>query len=49
MVRFFTEYLCGKGLYAIAESLTRDGIPCPSARDHVRNPHRDGYAWSPPS
>ncbi|MFB6607869.1 recombinase family protein [Streptomyces noursei] len=46
MVRIFTEYLRGKGFYAIAESLTCDGIPCPSAHDRARNPHRPGHAWS---
>ncbi|XWT37404.1 recombinase family protein [Streptomyces noursei] len=46
VVRIFTEYLRGKGLYAIAEGLTRDGILCPSAHDRARNPHRDGHAWS---
>ncbi|WP_107502553.1 recombinase family protein [Streptomyces noursei] len=46
VVRIFTEYLHGKGLYAIAEGLTHDNIPCPSAHDRARNPHRDGYAWS---
>ncbi|GDY46473.1 hypothetical protein SANT12839_073550 [Streptomyces antimycoticus] len=46
MVRIFTEYLRGTGLYALAEGLTRDNIPCPSAHDRARNPHRDGHAWS---
>lgn len=44
--RIFEEYARGKGLYAIAEELTRDGIPCPSAHDRARNPHRSGEAWS---
>lgn len=30
---YFREYVAGKGLYAIAEALTRDGILCPSAHD----------------
>jgi hypothetical protein len=42
----FREYVAGKGLYAIAEGLTRDGIACPSAHDPARNRHRDGAAWS---
>ncbi|WP_078971264.1 recombinase family protein [Streptomyces chattanoogensis] len=46
VVRIFTDYLRGKGLYAIAEGLTHDGIPCPSAHDRARNRHRDGHAWS---
>ncbi len=44
--RIFAEYLSGKGLYAVAERLTRDGIPSPSAHDPARNRHRDGRAWS---
>ncbi|MGH8936363.1 MAG: recombinase family protein [Acidimicrobiia bacterium] len=46
--RIFTEFLSGRGLYAIAEGLTRDGILSPSAHDPVRNPHRQGSggAWS---
>ena len=44
--RIFDEYLTGRGLYAIAEGLTRDGIACPSAHDRARNPHRQGLAWS---
>jgi site-specific DNA recombinase len=44
--RIFAEFLSGVGLYAIAEHLTRDGIPCPSAHDPGRNKHRCGIAWS---
>ena len=44
--RIFEEYAAGRGLYAIAESLTRDGIRSPSAYDKERNPHRCGLAWS---
>jgi site-specific DNA recombinase len=46
VVRIFTEFLAGNGLYVIAEGLTRDGIACPSAYDRARNPHRRGIAWS---
>jgi hypothetical protein len=46
VVRIFREYAAGNGLYAIAEGLTRDGVPCPSAYDRARNPHRCGLAWS---
>ena len=46
VVRIFTEFLTGHGLFAIAEGLTRDGIACPSAYDRARNPHRTGIAWS---
>ncbi|WP_328468883.1 recombinase family protein [Actinoplanes sp. NBC_00393] len=42
----FARYLAGYGMFAIAEELTRSGIPCPSAYDRDRNPHRDGRAWS---
>jgi site-specific DNA recombinase len=44
--RIFTDYLAGKGVKAIAEALTADGIPSPSAYDPARNPHRCGIAWS---
>jgi site-specific DNA recombinase len=44
--RIFEEFAGGRGLYAIAERLTGDGIPCPSAHDPARNPHRCGIAWS---
>ena len=44
--RIFGEYLNGKGIYAIAEGLTRDDVPCPSAADRARNSHRSGIAWS---
>ncbi len=44
--RIFAEFLAGHGLYAIAEHLTRAGIPSPSAHDPERNKHRCGIAWS---
>jgi site-specific DNA recombinase len=31
VVRIFSEFLAGAGIYAIAEGLTADGIACPSA------------------
>ena len=46
VVRIFEDYAAGKGLYAIAEELTREEIPSPSAYDRRRNPHRTGQAWS---
>src|SRR5262249_2634689 len=46
VVRIFAEFLAGAGIYAIAERLTADGIPCPSAHDRDRNRHRCGLAWS---
>lgn len=44
--RIFAEYLDGYGIFAIAQRLTSEGIPCPSAADPARNQHRDGVAWS---
>jgi site-specific DNA recombinase len=44
--RIFDEYLAGRGIFAIAEALTRDGVPSPSAHDPQRNRHRCGIAWS---
>lgn len=44
--RIFAEYRTGRGLYAIAEGLTRDDVPSPAAHDPARNRHRDGRAWS---
>jgi hypothetical protein len=44
--RIFAEFLAGYGIFTIAERLTRDGIPCPSAHDRARNKHRCGLAWS---
>jgi site-specific DNA recombinase len=44
--RIFALFLAGHGIYAIAEMLTRDGIPCPSAHDPGRNRHRCGVAWN---
>ena len=44
--RIFAEFAAGHGIYAIAEGLTRDGIPSPSAHDPARNSHRGGIAWN---
>lgn len=44
--RIFQRYLEGGGLQGIAEELTAEAIPCPSAHDKVRNPHHGGVAWS---
>ncbi len=46
VARIFAELLAGFVIFAIAERLTRDGIPCPSAHDRARNRHRCGLAWS---
>jgi len=46
--RIFTEFVTGRGLYAIAEGLTADEILSPSAHDPARNRHRTSSrgAWS---
>jgi hypothetical protein len=44
--RIFASFGGGMGIYAIAEMLTREGIPCPSAHDPARNRHRCGIAWN---
>ncbi len=46
VARIFAQFLKGYGIFAIAEGLTRDGIPSPSAHDRARNPHRSGIAWA---
>ncbi len=46
--RIYAEFVAGRGLYAIAEGLTSDGILSPSAHDPARNRHRSSSrgAWS---
>src|ERR1700761_3673889 len=44
--QIFEEFMAGRGFYAIAEGLTRDNIPSPSAHDPERNKHRSGIAWN---
>lgn len=44
--RIFQEYLSGRGFLAIAQGLSRDGVPSPAAHDPARNRHRHGRAWS---
>jgi site-specific DNA recombinase len=46
VARIFADYLSGVGIYALAEKLTGEGIPSPSAYDPGRNRHRSGIAWS---
>jgi site-specific DNA recombinase len=46
VVRIFAEFLAGLGIYAIAERLTAEDIPSPSAYDPGRNRHRCGIAWN---
>ncbi|WIM98647.1 recombinase family protein [Actinoplanes oblitus] len=43
----FKQRLAGHSRPAIAAMLTARGIPCPSATDPARNPHRTGIEWSP--
>jgi len=43
--RIFNEYVAGRGMTSIARGLTHDGIPCPSAYDRARNPHRNTEVW----
>lgn len=42
----FASFAGGKGIFAIAEDLTRAGIPSLSAHDPARNRHWCGIAWS---
>jgi DNA invertase Pin-like site-specific DNA recombinase len=44
--RIFDLYLAGNGFRAIAQLLTDDNIPSPSAHDPGRNSHRDLRGWS---
>ncbi|MFJ2476544.1 recombinase family protein [Streptomyces sp. NPDC087659] len=43
--QIFSLYLEGLSDKGIAARLTRDGVPCPSAHDPGRNPHRAKVAW----
>jgi hypothetical protein len=45
VARIFAEHAGGHSAAAIADGLTQDGVPCPSARDPARNKHRSGAAW----
>ena len=45
VARIFQMYVDGMSDKAIAAQLTREGIPCPSAHDAARNPHRKKIAW----
>lgn len=44
--RIFRWYLGGMGFFLIAQTLTDEDIPSPSAYDRARNRHRTGIAWS---
>jgi site-specific DNA recombinase len=42
----FAQRLAGHSLARITRALNDAGIPCPSAADPDRNPHRSGQAWT---
>jgi hypothetical protein len=42
----FAQRLEGRGVARIARALNEAEIPCPSAADTARNPHRSGRAWT---
>ncbi len=46
VARIFSLFADGYGLRAIAQQLTDEGIPSPSAHDPQRNKHRDGRGWA---
>jgi site-specific DNA recombinase len=42
----FTQRLAGHSMARIARALNDAAVPCPSAADPERNPHRSGNAWT---
>jgi site-specific DNA recombinase len=42
----FAQRLAGHSVARVARALNEAGIPCPSAADPDRNPHRPGTAWT---
>jgi len=42
----FAQRRAGHSLARITRALNDAGIPCPSAADPARNPHRSGQAWT---
>jgi len=42
----FAQRLEGHSVARIARALNEAGIPCPSAADPARNPHRSGQTWT---
>jgi site-specific DNA recombinase len=42
----FAQRLAGHSMARITRALNDAGIPCPSAADPERNPHRSGQAWT---
>lgn len=46
VVWMFVHRLAGHSAARITRALNDAGIPCPSAADPARNPHRSGLAWT---
>ncbi len=46
VTRIFQERLAGRTVSSIARELNEADVPCPSAADAPRNPHRPGHAWT---
>jgi DNA invertase Pin-like site-specific DNA recombinase len=44
--RIFEMYASGQGQKQIANNLTAEGVPSPSAHDRKRDPHRDPRGWA---
>jgi len=44
--RIFRLFADGQGLKQIANTLTAEGVPSPSAHDRARNRHRDPRGWA---
>jgi len=42
----FAQRLAGHSVARIARALNEAGVPCPSAADPARNPHRDAAGWT---
>ena len=42
----FAQRLAGHSVARIARALNEAGVPCPSAADPARNPHRAGAGWT---
>jgi DNA invertase Pin-like site-specific DNA recombinase len=42
----FAQRLAGHSVARITRALNDAGVPCPSAADPARNPHRSGAAWT---
>ena len=42
----FAQRLAGHSVARIAQALNEAGVPCPSAADPGRNPHRAGTGWA---